>query len=74
LAKRKQLMTRRDELIEERGRLLARQQDLEQALDALETYVRSAGFRLVEGMIRRLRHFPFAFKVARSTARKIVRR
>ena len=73
-AKCKQLIARRDQFVEERRRLLARQQALETTLRALQTYVNSAGFRLVEGVVPLLKPFPLVFRPARAIARKIVGR
>lgn len=73
-ARLKQLGTRRDELIEARRRLLVRQAELEKELRALRTYTNSAGFRLVEGVIRRLRSFPRLFTASRGIVRKMVGR
>ncbi|HEU4879156.1 MAG TPA: methyltransferase domain-containing protein [Gemmatimonadaceae bacterium] len=73
-AKCKQLVARRDQLVEDRRRLLARQEALETNLRALQTYTSSAGFRIVENVIRHLRRFPTAFRTTRTIARKVVGR
>ena len=73
-AKCKQLIARRDQLVEERRRLLARQEAMETTLRALQTYVNSAGFRIVENVVRRLRRFPRAFRTTRTIARRVVGR
>jgi 2-polyprenyl-3-methyl-5-hydroxy-6-metoxy-1,4-benzoquinol methylase len=73
-AKCEQLVARRHQLVEERGRLLARQEALETKLRALQTYVNSAGFRIVESVTRHLRRFPTAFRTTRTIARKVVGR
>jgi 2-polyprenyl-3-methyl-5-hydroxy-6-metoxy-1,4-benzoquinol methylase len=73
-AKYKQLAARRDQLAEERRRLLARQEALETNLRALRIYVNSAGFRIVENMVRRLGRFPTLFRTIRTIARKVVGR
>jgi 2-polyprenyl-3-methyl-5-hydroxy-6-metoxy-1,4-benzoquinol methylase len=72
LTKHKHLLASRDQLLEERRRLLVGQESLETTLRALRTYTNSAGFRIVEGLIARLRSFPMLFKVTRTIARKIV--
>ena len=73
-AKCKQLIARRDQFVEERRRLLARQQALETTLRALQTYVNSAGFRIVENVVQRLRRFPMVFRTTRTIARRVVGR
>lgn len=73
-AKCKQLIARRDQLVEERRRLLARQQALETTLRTLQTYVNSAGFRIVESVVQRLRRFPMVFRTTRTIARRVVGR
>jgi 2-polyprenyl-3-methyl-5-hydroxy-6-metoxy-1,4-benzoquinol methylase len=74
LAKHKRLIARRDELTQDRQVLLARQRSLETTLNALRTYTNSAGFRLVEGIITRLRRFPVVFTPVRALTRKIAGR
>ena len=73
-AKCEQLVARRQQLVEERRRLLARQEALETSLRALQTYMNSAGFRIVESVTRRLRRFPTAFRTTRTIARKVAGR
>ena len=73
-AKCEQLVARRHQLVEERRRLLARQEALETKLRALQTYVNSAGFRIVENVAGHLRRFPRAFRTTRTIARKVVGR
>jgi len=72
-AKCKHLLARRDRLVEERRTLLVRLADSETTLRGLRTYANSAGFRIVEGVVARLRSFPIVFKPARAIARKIVK-
>lgn len=72
--KRKQLSARRDQLLGERDRLLATQENMQTTLRALRTYTNSAGFRLVEGLIARLRSFPMAYTTTQTLVRKIVKR
>jgi 2-polyprenyl-3-methyl-5-hydroxy-6-metoxy-1,4-benzoquinol methylase len=73
-AKRETLLGRCNQLVAERKSLLARQDDLENTVRELRTYTSSAGFRIVEGMIRRLRSFPVVFKPTKALARKIAGR
>ena len=69
-----ELRTRRDQLAAERKQLLARQANLEATVHKLRVYTNSAGFRMAEGVIRRLRSFPLVFKPARAMARRITTR
>lgn len=70
----RELRARRDQLAAEREQLLARQDGLETTVRELRAYANSAGFRIVEALIRRLRSFPAVFKTARAMARRIARR
>ncbi len=71
MAERRQLSAQRDHLVSERSAILKRQDDLETSLRALRTYTKSAAFRIVEGMIRRLRSMPGVYRTASAMARKI---
>ena len=62
------------QLAAEREQLLARQDSLETTVRELRTYVNSAGFRIVDAVIRRLRSFPVVFKTIRVMARRIAGR
>lgn len=73
-AKRAALSDRCNQLVAERKSLLARQDHLETTVRELRAYTRSAAFRIVEGVIRRLRSFPVLFTPAKALARRIARR
>jgi len=69
----KKLSAKFDQLAAERAGLLARQDSLETTVRELRVYVHSAGFRIVEGVIRRLRSFPLVYKTTRAMVRRIAR-
>jgi len=60
-------------LAAERVQLVARLRGLETTVRELRAYVNSAGFRIVEGVIRRLRSFPLVYKTTRAMVRRIAR-
>ena len=49
--------------------VVSTQEALETKLRALQTYVNSAGFRIVENVTRHLRRFPTAFRTTRTNDR-----
>jgi 2-polyprenyl-3-methyl-5-hydroxy-6-metoxy-1,4-benzoquinol methylase len=71
--KHEKLSDRYVQLVADRKQLLARQNELERTVRELRAYTNSAGFRIVEGMVRRLKSFPLVFKTVRSMARRIAR-
>jgi chromosome segregation ATPase len=72
--RRKRSSIRHGKLLEERRRLLARQREMEKALAALRTHADSAGFRITEAVIQRLRRFPMVFETTRKIARRVAGR
>ena len=72
-AKREELSSRRNQLMAERDSLLKRQRQQEKTLREMRRYTNSAGFRLTQALIVRLRSVPFAYKATRAIARSIVK-
>jgi hypothetical protein len=67
-------MAQRNQMLTERGLLMAQQGHLERKFRALQRYSGSAGFQIVESLISRLKAFPMAFNATRAVARRIARR
>jgi 2-polyprenyl-3-methyl-5-hydroxy-6-metoxy-1,4-benzoquinol methylase len=68
------LATERDESNRKRKKLAARCEELTAQVNELRRKTNSAGFRIVQAVIRRLRSFPLVFKPARALARRIAGR